>query len=134
VIASPASQIVLVVEDDPTLLCAVQAILRHGGYSPIAASGPLEALNKSHEFAGEIHLLLTDIIMPDMDGLALAQHILAERPHIRVLLMSAFANVSSRLPFLSKPFGMAQLLKEVANVMAGPSPLPSDIFAGKQSA
>ena len=69
-ITSPAGQIVLVVEDDPSLLSAVEAILRRGGYLPIPASGPLEALNKSHEFAGEIHLLLTDIIMPDMDGLA----------------------------------------------------------------
>jgi CheY-like chemotaxis protein len=63
---------------------------------PIAALGPLEALKKSSNFSDEIHLLLTDLMMPEMDGLALAQHILAERPEIRVILMSACTNFSSR--------------------------------------
>ena len=99
-----------------------ERILRRGGYSVFAASGPLEALEKSRAFQGEIHLLLTDVTMPDMNGIVLAQEILTQRQHIRVLLMSGKAKVESRLPLLKKPFRMAQLLKQVARIISGPAP------------
>ena len=124
-------QIVLVVDDDPTFLRGIEGVLRHGGYCPIAASGPLEALKKSRDFPGEIHLLLTDVRLPEMDGLDLAKHILAERARVRVLLMSGLPNVPSRLPLIRKPFRMVELLERVANLIDGP-PLPSDIFANRK--
>src|SRR5262245_13135914 len=104
-----ADQIVLVVDDDATMLRAAEAILHRGGYSPIAASGAKEALKQSRDFRAEIHLLLTDFTMPEMDGLTLAAQVIAERVDIRVLLMSALSCVPSRLPFLKKPFYAAQL-------------------------
>ncbi len=79
----PAGQVVLVVDDDASMLHIAEVMLRHRGYETIAAPGPLEALKKSNEFRGEIHLLLTDVMMPEMDGLALAQRVLSERVHIR---------------------------------------------------
>src|SRR5262245_51725628 len=87
---------------------------RHGichptrGYTPIVASDPWEAVEKSRNFKGDIHLLLTYVQMPAMDGLTLAQHVLGGRPHIRVLLMSG-RNVSSHLPLVKKPFQIDQL-------------------------
>jgi DNA-binding NtrC family response regulator len=104
------------------MLSATERTLRRGGYSVIAASNPLEALEKSRAFQGEILLLLTDVTMPAMDGIVLAQQILAERAHIRVLLMSGNGNVESRLPLLKKPFHTAQLLVQVAKVISGPVP------------
>jgi CheY-like chemotaxis protein len=104
------------------MLSATERILRRGGYSVIAASNPLEALEKSRTFQGEIHLLLTDVTMPAMDGTVLAQQILAERAHIRVLLMSGNGKVESRLPLLKKPFHTAQLLVQVAKVISDPVP------------
>jgi DNA-binding NtrC family response regulator len=119
----------LVVDDDEVVLRVTEAILRHGGYSPIAASGPLEALKTSRSFKGAIHLLLTDVTMSDMGGLVLAQHILAERPQTRVLLMSGNANVRSRLPLSKKPFDVDDLLEQVSKVIDGPPALPSDVLA-----
>jgi CheY-like chemotaxis protein len=123
-----SDQIVLVVDDEVSMLRAAEAILHRGGYSPIAASGPREALKHSRDFRAEIHLLLTDITMPEMDGLTLAAQVIAERIDIRVLLMSGLRSVPSRLPFLKKPFRATQLLAQVANTIKGPPPLPFDVF------
>jgi CheY-like chemotaxis protein len=98
-------------------------MLRLAGYYPILASGSLQALNEARNFPGEIHLLLTDIVMPEMDGVELAQQITAERRNIRVLLMTGYTDVACRLPVLRKPFHMAELLDKVQKVIDGPSPL-----------
>jgi CheY-like chemotaxis protein len=121
--------VVLVVDDDLILLRATEAVLRRGGYTTTSASGPIEALIKSREFKGEIHLLLTDVMMPGMNGLTLARLIIADRPLIRVLLSSGSSNLSSPLPLLRKPFSIDQLLARVAQVIEGPPPLPADVFA-----
>ena len=113
-------QTVLVVDDDPHVLSVTEHMLRRGGYLVIAAPDPLEALEKSRAFQGEIDLLLTDVTMPDTNGIVLAQEILTQRKRIRVLLMSGNGNVESRLPLLKKPFRMAQLLEQAAEVISGP--------------
>jgi len=99
-----------------------------GCYATVATSDPLDALSKSRDFKDEIHLLLTDVTMPQMDGLTLTEYVLAERGKVRVLLMSGCSSVSSRLPLL-KPFGKSQLLEQVARVIGGPPPRLSDVFA-----
>jgi len=119
-------QIVLVVDDDLRMLATTERLLRRSGYSVIAASGPREALEKSRAFQGEIDLLLTDVTMPDTNGIVLAQEILTQRKRIRVLLMSGNGNVESRLPLLKKPFRMAQLLEQAAEVISGPVPQRPD--------
>jgi CheY-like chemotaxis protein len=119
-------QVVLVVDDDQTIVLTAEAILRREGYSPITASSPLEALEKSRDFKGDIHLILTDVVMPDMDGFTLARQILAERPQVRMLAMTAYATASAGLPLLRKPFSMHELLAAVAQVIDGRPPLPSD--------
>jgi CheY-like chemotaxis protein len=124
--------VVLVVDDDHSVLHVTEIILRRKGYSPIASSGPLEALEKSRNFLGGIDLLLTDVAMPEMDGLSLAEKILAERPQTRVLLMSGFAAVQSRLPLLTKPFSSKNLIEQVSIVIDGPSTPPSDVSADKR--
>jgi len=75
----------------------------------------------------EIHLLLTDMIMPEMDGLELARQITAERGSIRVLLMTAHTDAESPLPILMKPFRMHELLDRVRQVLDGPPPFEGDI-------
>jgi DNA-binding NtrC family response regulator len=88
---------------------------------------PMEALQKSEDFQGEIHLLLTDLRMPQMDGITLAQKLLAERPHIRTLLISADLHFDTELPLLRKPFRMEELLEKVAQVIDSPPPFPADL-------
>jgi DNA-binding NtrC family response regulator len=119
---NPESQVVLVVDDDGFLLRSAKAILQRGGYYPIAACCPFEALEKARDFQSEIHLLLTDIIMPQMDGIALAQQIIAERRNIRVLLMTGYSTSANGFPLLKKPFRMQQLLDKVREVLEGPVP------------
>jgi hypothetical protein len=126
-------KVVLVVDDEESILLAAEAILLRGGYSPITASGALEAFEKSRNFKGDIGLLLSDVMMPDMDGLTLAQRILAERPDTRILLMSAYTNVPPGVPLLTKPFRMAQLLEQVSTVINGPPPVLSYPFPYKVS-
>ena len=130
---APTGQIVLVVDDDKTILYAAEAILRRNDYSLIVACSPSEALKKSGDFRGDIDLLLTDVVMPEMDGFTLARQIFAERPQIRILLMSGYTNVSTRLPLLRKPFRMHELLEQVAKVIGGPPPPPTDVLVDKES-
>jgi CheY-like chemotaxis protein len=125
-------RVVLVVDDDPGVLRVTEAILRRKGYSPIAAPGPLEALHVSRSFQDAIDLLLTDIVMPEMDGVALAQLILTERPQTRVLLMSGFADAQSRLPLLKKPFLVKDLIEQVSTVIRGPQTPSSEVSADKE--
>jgi two-component system, cell cycle sensor histidine kinase and response regulator CckA len=127
-----SDQVILIVDDDFKTLLVATAILLRAGYTPIAALDPLEALTKSREFGGKIHLLLTDMMMPKMDGLMLAQKIFEERANIRILLMSGVTNISSRLPFLRKPFQIDQLLEKVANVLASPQPVAADVFGDQE--
>lgn len=124
-----AGNIVLIVDDDELILRAVGAMLRRGGYTSILVSAPLDALKKSRDCKIDIRLLLTDIEMPQMDGLKLARQILSERPGIRVLLMSGKGGVPSRLPMIKKPFSTAQLLAQVSKVINSPPPVPSEMFA-----
>ena len=126
-----AGKTVLVVDDEESLRLAIEAIRVRGGYAPISASSAVEALDRSRDFEGEIHLLLTDVVMPGMDGLTLAKHVAAERPRIRVLIMSAYRGPwNSRLPLIRKPFCLAELLEKVANVVDGPVPFLPDMMPG----
>jgi DNA-binding NtrC family response regulator len=119
----------LLVDDDEGILKTAGAMLRRGGYSVITASGPLQALRAAREFHGEIHLLLTDIVMPGMDGVALAQKLAAERPNLHILLITGYTDVRGRLPLIRKPFSMNQLLEKVRNVIKGSPGLAIDAGA-----
>ncbi len=112
---------VLVVDDQQMFLNAVTQSLLREGYTVIAASSGREALERLRVFRGEIELLVTDIAMPDMNGLALAERVTAESSSIRVLLMSAHLSVSSPFPLLRKPFRMRELLQQVSIMINRPS-------------
>lgn len=112
--------VVLVVDDEPDILIVLEKALLRAGYSVIVAPGALEAIERAHSVAGEIDLLLTDVVMPEMDGVELARQLGSERPGLRVLLMSGYSRAPSKLPFLAKPFEIHTLINSVSNVLAGP--------------
>src|SRR3954453_10943846 len=116
------AQVILVVDDDLDFLRTVEAILIRGGYTTLTASGAREALEKSRNHVGHIALLLTDVSMPDIAGIVLAEHLVNERPDTRILLMSAGTVAQSRFSLLKKPFRLAQLLEQVSKTIAGPPP------------
>jgi DNA-binding NtrC family response regulator len=123
---------ILVVDDDKGVLSVAETVLARAGYSVISVSNPLVALRRSREFEGEIHLLLTDVAMPEMDGVQLARQIQAERPQTRVLLMSGYMASASRFPLLNKPFAFSDLVDRVAGVIAA-TPPPPEISAGDEA-
>lgn len=66
--ANHAGLTVLVVDDNESMLLTTAATLRRAGYCALTAASPLEALRKSRDYGGTIHLLLTDVVMPSIDG------------------------------------------------------------------
>ena len=119
------SETVLVVEDSDDLREIVERILTQSGYQVMVAAGGPEALEMSRKFAGRIDLLLTDVVMPHMQGNELAPKLVQERPDLRVLFMSGFAQPAlatngKLLPgvtLLDKPFNEATLLARVQEVL-----------------
>jgi CheY-like chemotaxis protein len=68
---------------------------------------------------GTIHALVTDIVMPNLDGLGLCDQVLRERPSIKVLLMSASGDPVDGIPFLQEPFRLEELKQKVRQQLAG---------------
>jgi CheY-like chemotaxis protein len=117
---------VLVVDDDRGVRRLTARMLRTEGYRVLEAESGAEAV-RALESNPDIRLLVTDIVMPEMDGLALADRALALLPQLRVVLMTGHApeltaQLNLRdlpLPVLLKPFTAAQLLGKVRDTLAG---------------
>jgi len=131
VVASPspvqATETVLVVEDSDDLREIAGRILSKNGYQVmVAANGPA-ALEMARTFTGHIDLLLTDVIMPQMNGSELAPRLVASRPDLRVLYMSGFAHtalgavgtLAPGVALLDKPFTEPALLASVREALVG---------------
>ena len=125
-IASPlqrgAAGTVLVVEDDAAILKLVQAILEEGGFEVLGASSAKEAICAEASFPRTIHLLLSDVMVPDMIGPDLAGALKQRRPDMRVMLMSGYADGAMLILnhgwyFIRKPFVAAALLGKVTDIL-----------------
>ena len=116
---------VLVVEDDALLRKAAVAVLEKSGYRVLPAPDGHAALELARELPGEIHLLLTDLIMPGMPGRALSEALMAIRPGVRVLFMSGYSDdtvlrngvLEAGVAFLPKPFNADALARKVREVL-----------------
>jgi two-component system cell cycle sensor histidine kinase/response regulator CckA len=113
-------RVVLIVDDEPDILHVLCTALGRAGYLAKTASGAADAIRESRNLKGEIDLLLTDVVMPEMDGIELARQLATERPGLRVLLMSGYSHVKSTLPMLRKPFQIDELLQRIATAIEGP--------------
>lgn len=104
---------ILVVDDDPCIVAVIFAILTDSEYDVMTAGSGAEALEQSRAFPDDIHLLLSDFQMPGMSGIDLATQMTAERPQLKVLLMSGFDGgmliLNEGWHFLAKPFIASQL-------------------------
>lgn len=119
--------VILVVEDEVLVRNFVCLQLQRDGYQVLAAADGVEALQVARAYTGTIHLLLTDVVMPRMDGLALVRQISEERPDTKVLVMSGRAVSEGReqttdLPFIRKPFVAKALREKVKEVLKNPPP------------
>ena len=115
---------ILLVEDEPELLNISKVMLEKLGYQVLPVANPGEALRFAESFKGEIHLLLTDVVMPEMNGRELANQLISRFPNLRCLFMSGYtADVIAHhgvldegLDFIQKPFTMNELATKIRAV------------------
>ncbi len=126
----PVLETVLLVDDEPQVVTLVREMLMREGYTVLGASSGNEALDLVKSQDSRIDLLLTDIVMPDLNGRDLADQIKRLRPGLKVLYMSGFMKETilkyygisiTGIPFLQKPFTRETLSRKVREVLDMPS-------------
>lgn len=113
---------ILVVEDVPAIRKMVCAMLGQAGYDCLEACDGREALNLLED-AEHVQLVLTDVVMPNMNGPELARHLCEKRPELRILFMSGYtedSTVHSLGFFLAKPFTAMALTEKVRQALDRP--------------
>jgi two-component system cell cycle sensor histidine kinase/response regulator CckA len=118
------SPVILLVEDESIVREITGEGLSHAGYHVLESSSPREALDVASKHQGRIDVLLTDVIMPEMNGADLAHHLLDRRPDLITIFMSGYTEheVMKKVRTLSathiqKPFTIHALLSRVAEVL-----------------
>jgi two-component system, cell cycle sensor histidine kinase and response regulator CckA len=122
------SETILVVEDDASLLEVTSEFLQSSGYTVIPAESPGKALHLAESHSGSIDFLLTDVIMPKMNGRELATRLSQTRPEMKVLYVSGYADgivkdgvygvLAEGLAFLQKPYTRRALMRKVREILA----------------
>jgi CheY-like chemotaxis protein len=121
------SETILLVEDDDQVRVVARGILRRSGYHVIEARNAGEALLQSEKHPGTIHLLLSDVVMPQVSGPELAKRLASVRPDMKVLCMSGYTDDSivrhgvleAQIAFLQKPITPEALTRKVREVLDG---------------
>lgn len=122
---------ILLVEDEPLVLRTVALLLKHLGYTVLSAPSAREALCVAREHAGCIDLLVSDVVMPEMNGPELADVLLHERPGLRCLFMSGYApgvvaatgGLGPGRHFIQKPCLAEELCDKIREALDGPPPV-----------
>lgn len=120
------SETLLLVEDEEGVRKLLSTVLRQNGYNVLVANNGRDALDVSKGFPGPIDVLITDVVMPEMTGRDLVQHISVSRPQMKVVYMSGYTEttiaqqgiLSSDVPFLSKPIVFETLLGKIREVVS----------------
>lgn len=119
------TETILLVEDDPQLRQLSSSVLAHCGYKVLVAASPQEGLDICESNHQDIRLLVTDVVMPRMNGRQLAERVLQILPNVRVLYISGYTNnaivhygvLDPGLWFLPKPFTLSALIAKVREVL-----------------
>jgi PAS domain S-box-containing protein len=119
------SETILLVEDEEALRNLVSQVLTLQGYRVIIAHDGNQAIELGEQYKGTIHLMITDVIMPHMDGVELAKRMLALRPEMKVLFMTGYTSdiiihygmVEKEIALLQKPFSPDVLTQKVCEIL-----------------
>ncbi len=120
------AEAILLVEDQPEVRGVIADTLVRHGYDVLVAANGVEALSILERHEGDVHLLVTDIVMPGMSGRDLAERLVAARPDLRVLYMSGYTDdvitrhgvvLETGMAFLQKPFTPNLLLQTVRDIL-----------------
>jgi DNA-binding NtrC family response regulator len=121
------SRAILLVDDSMAIRSAIRGILRLHGFTVFEAESGVTALAEWGRHKAEIGLVMTDVVMKEMDGLTLSEHLHREAPSLPIILLSGYVNdktgwvtdkVSGYFSFLPKPFVGARLLQTVRAALA----------------
>lgn len=121
------TETLLIVENEPAIRNLLQVALRRNGYTVLAAESGREALELVRNHADAIHLLITDVVMPDMDGPELVRQLSTIRPDTRTLFMSGYMDdtlgergiLSTNANFIQKPFSPRTIAQKVRDILDG---------------
>ena len=130
------TETILLVEDEAEVRALARESLEASGYQVLEAGRPGEALRLAEEHTGSIHLIVTDVVMPEMSGRALVERLTHLRPGAKVLYMSGYTHnaivhqgaLDQGIVFLQKPFtpgALARKVREVLGLPPGGSSAPS---------
>ncbi len=119
------TETLLLVEDEPGVRSLATLVLQTDGYTVLEAKHGGEALLLCEQFRGKIHMLVTDVIMPQMSGPQLAERLSIVRPNLKVLYLSGYTDdaivhhgvLNPDTPFLQKPFSPTALARKVREVL-----------------
>lgn len=122
----PGSHTILVVEDEDAVRALVQEILADGGYRILEARNGAEGLEIARQHDGPIHLVVTDVLMPELSGPELVRRLRRERPGVPVLFISGYVgnhalrdDTAGAAAFLRKPFNTVDLARTVRDMLEG---------------
>jgi DNA-binding NtrC family response regulator len=115
----------LVVEDEPAILKLCELMLTQQGYRVLTAGTPGEAIHLAKKYVGEIHLVMADVVMPEMNGRDLAKKLLSLYPNMKRLFMSGYtADVIAHhgvldegVYFIQKPFSVKDLATSIRQAL-----------------
>jgi len=128
--ATGGTETVLLAEDEKSLREMVGELLEANGYKVLMAETPKEAIETAERYEGVIHLLLTDVVMPGMNGRGLALRVKESRPDIRVLYMSGYTEdtiahrgvLEAGALLITKPFTQESLSRRLREALAPKPP------------
>ena len=120
--ANRGTETILLVEDDEMVRALVRETLARDGYKVLEAADPMDAQRIASEFRSQIHLLITDVVMPKVSGRELAERLASQRPQMKVLYMSGYTDsaivangiLEKEVAFLQKPFTPTVLAEKSA--------------------
>ncbi len=126
-LATKGGETVLIVEDDDALRTVARRALQQCGYKVLVASNGVQALEQCAQHEEGLHLVVTDMVMPGMSGIEVAENVASSYPDIKVLLMSGYTRdeaarrgiASERFAFIEKPFTPARLAARVRELLDG---------------
>jgi DNA-binding NtrC family response regulator len=127
------SETILLVEDEDGVRSLVRRVLQESGYTVLEASRPNEALTTCQRYEGLIHLLFTDVVMPQMSGRELAEKLSPLRPEMKTLYMSGYTDeailhhgvLDPGMPFLQKPCTTEAIAHKVRQVLDASPVVPA---------
>jgi CheY-like chemotaxis protein len=122
---SRGQETILVVEDEPAVLTMLTSLLARLGYAVLPAGSARDAVRLAREHRGDLDLLLTDVVMPEMNGFELAETLASLRPNLKLLYMSGYASdrvatqgvLTEGRQFLRKPFSQESLAAKVREAL-----------------